>query len=557
MDRPAAIVTRLAGTAGARAPGASWAPRARRRRAAFCRGALLATLLCALAGGARAADTLVIGSKAFAENRILAQLMGQLIEARTDIPVRMADGLGGTLIVFAALREGEIDLYPEYTGTGWAVVLERSDAATDPLRTYLTVAREYERRFDIRWLRPFGFSNSYALAVRTPVAERLGLKRVSDLLPVAGELRAGVSHEFLSRDDGWPGMAAAYGLAIGDLRGMEHGLAFEAIASGQLDLIDAWTTDGKLLRYDVRLLEDDLHFWPPYDCAPIVRADALERFPELADVLDLLAFRLPAERMQQLNHRVEVEGVSFRDAAREFLLAEGLLDAQRDPAATGFAAGERRGDLLAFVRGRLTETLELAGEHLALTLAAVLAAVLLAVPLGVLLTRAPRLAAPVLGLAGVVQTVPSLALLAFMLPLLGLGVASALAALFLYALLPILRNTYTGIHGVDPTLVDAARGMGLSPLQVLTRVELPLATRTIMAGIRTATVISIGVATLAAFVGAGGLGEPIVTGLQLNDTRLVMSGALPAALLAIVVDQLLERVERRLTRRGGVSSPAT
>ena len=498
-----------------------------------------------LAPRAAARDTLVIGSKGFTENRILAEVMAQLVRARTDLEVELADGLGGTLVVFAALREGEIDLYPEYTGTGWAVVLEEPRATGDALRTYLHVQQGYRRRFDIEWLPPFGFSNGYALAVRTPVAERLGLASLSDLARHAGELRAGVSHEFLSREDGWPGLAEAYGLEIAALRGMEHGLAFEAIDAGEIDVIDAWTTDGKLLRYDVTVLADDKGFFPPYHCAPIVRGDTLRRHPELAEVLGELAWRLPDERMQALNHAVEVGGASFREAARRFLVEEGLLsDAGRDD--VGAAGAGRRDGLGAFVAGRLGVTARLALEHMALTGLAVLAATLLGVPLGILLTRRRRLAGPVLGLAGVIQTVPSLALLACMIPWLGLGAEAALAALFLYALLPIVRNAYTGILEVDPELVDAARGMGLRPQQVLTQVELPLATRTIMAGVRTSTVISIGVATLAAFIGAGGLGEPIVTGLQLNDSRLILAGAVPAALLAIVADALLARCEDRL-----------
>jgi osmoprotectant transport system permease protein len=191
-------------------------------------------------------------------------------------------------------------------------------------------------------------------------------------------------------------------------------------------------------------------------------------------------------------------------------------------------------------------------QHMWLTAMAVLLAIAVAVPLGIYLTRNERLSPGVLAAAGVVQTVPSLALLAFMIPIpgLGLGARSAIAALFLYAVLPIIRNTYTAIKEVDADLLEAARGMGLKSGQILRRVELPLATRTIMAGIRTATVISIGIATLAAFIGAGGYGDPILTGLQLNDVPLILSGAIPAALLALVVDFILARVENRLVPRG-------
>ena len=205
-----------------------------------------------------------------------------------------------------------------------------------------------------------------------------------------------------------------------------------------------------------------------------------------------------------------------------------------------------------FLWSRRGETMVLVGEHLWLTAIAVALAMLVAVPLGIALTRNESLATPVLGAVGVIQTIPSLALLAFMIPFpgLGLGARSAIAALFLYALLPIVRNTYTGIREVDGDLIEAGRGMGLTDRQILLKVELPLATRTIMAGLRTATVISIGIATLAAFIGAGGLGDPIVTGLQLNDSFLILSGAIPAAILALVVDFGLGRLERVLIPRG-------
>ncbi|MCA9652691.1 MAG: ABC transporter permease subunit [Myxococcales bacterium] len=252
--------------------------------------------------------------------------------------------------------------------------------------------------------------------------------------------------------------------------------------------------------------------------------------------------------MRALNYEVEENKRSFADVAREFLLEEGLLD----PSSPTTTAPGRDQGLLALLWSRRIETLRLVGEHLALTGAAVSLAIIVAVPLGLVLTRRERWAGPVIGATAVIQTIPSLALLAFMIPVpgLGLGTTSAVVALFLYALLPIVRNTYAGVRGVDPELVEAARGMGLTDAQVLRLVELPLAVRTIMAGVRTSTVISIGVATLAAFIGAGGLGDPIITGLQLDDTGLILSGALPAALLAVLTDALLGGLERLLVPRG-------
>jgi osmoprotectant transport system permease protein len=505
-----------------------------RRWAAFL---LAGALLVPCSTFADEDDTISIGSKADTESRLLAEIMAQLIEIRTDLQVDRRFGLGGTIIAFESLRTGEIDIYPEYTGTGWTVQLGRTETVSDPLRVFAHVSAEFQRRYDITWMQPFGFSNSYALAMEEAVAAELGITSISDLLPHQERLRAGVSHEFLNRGDGFPGLAETYGLRIGDVRGMEHGLSYQALTAKQVDLIDAYTTDGKLAELDLRLLEDDLGFFPPYDCAAIVRSETLEAQPELGPLLDELAFRIDDARMQSLNFLVEKEGGGFAEVARNFLEQEQLMTAAAAQAATSTS---QSGDMIRWVL-----------EHIALTLVAVLLAVVVAIPTGILLTRRRTLAGPVLGIAGVIQTIPSLALLAFMIPLpgLGLGARSAVAALFLYALLPIVRNTYTGIREVDPDLLEAATGMGLTDSQRLWKIELPLATRTIMAGIRTSTVISIGVATLAAFIGAGGLGEPILTGLQLNNISLVLSGAIPAALLAIVADFVLGRMERVLGDR--------
>jgi osmoprotectant transport system permease protein len=511
---------------------------------------LVACLVAAHAAGVGAACAqndlapLVIGSKNFTENRLLGEMMAQLVEAELGIEVERRVNLGGTKVVFSALTSGEIDLYAEYTGTGWSVHLRREERVADPLRTFLEVSREFGERFDVVWLDPFGFENSYALAMDEATAQRLGVRTISDLLPHQAELSAGVSHEFLNRVDGFPGLIEAYGLKLGDVRGMEHGLAYEAIRTGRVDIVDTWTTDGKLLRYDIRILEDDRGFFPPYDAAPIARRDALERFPDLRGVLRQLAFRLDDATMRRLNFAVEEQGGAFEDVAHDALAELGLVN----PAIEVAPAKERSG-FLTFFWQRRAETLHLVEEHLWLTLAAVGLAILFAVPLGLALTRWDAAAGPVLSAAGVIQTVPSLALLAFMIPLLGLGAKAAITALFLYALLPIVRNTHTGVKEVDDDLLEAARGMGLRDGQILWRIELPLATRTIMAGIRTSTVISIGVATLAAFIGAGGLGDPIVTGLQLNDTYLIFSGAIPAALLAVVADALLGWLERWLAPR--------
>jgi osmoprotectant transport system permease protein len=515
--------------------------------------ALLAA--AALLGGAPAQETapVVVASKTFTESRLLAEIVAQLLEERAGLEVERRLGLGGSLICYAALRSGAIDAYPEYTGTAWSIILEEGEPVRDPLRCYLEVARRYRSELGLEWLSPFGLDNTYAIAVPEELAAARDLRRVSDLAARGAELRAGFSLEFMNRPDGWPGLRDAYGLDFAELRAMEHGLAYEAVASGAIDLIDAYATDGKLLRFDLRILDDDRGFFPPYHAAPVFRQETLARHPQIREALAPLAFRLDDRRIQRMNFEVEDGGRSVVEVARAFLTEEGLIEGgSAETAAAPRRTRRSERSFFQVMRARLPVTLRLCVDHLWLTGIAVLLAALVAIPMGIWATRSTLVQRLALGAAGVVQTIPSLALLAFLIPVpgFGLGIRSAIAALFLYALLPILRNTYTGIVGVDRDLVHAARGIGLTERQLLLRVQLPLASRTILAGLRTSAVVAVGVATLAAFIGAGGLGEPIVTGLQLNDANLILTGALPAAGLALLVDGALGLVERRLTPRG-------
>ena len=527
--------------------------------------ARLATVLAAAvaAVSAPAQDRIVVASKNFTESGVLGELMAQTIEAYTDLEVVRRFDLGGTMICWGALQQGEIDVYADYTGTAWAIVLKERGRIADPLRAYFHVRQRYLELYDVHWLDPFGLENSYALAMREDHADELGIRSISDLIPHQEQLRGGFSVEFGDREDGWKGLAEAYGLQLGDVRTLEHGLAYAAIQSGAIDVTDAYTTDGKLLRYRLRVLDDDRDFFPPYHAAPLVRGAVLQAHPELGEALGRLSFRVPNEMAQALNYLVEAEGETVAAAARAFLEREGIVTGVSAAAAKARArldailaerpepGGVRkpRTGFLALMQQRAGVTAWLVLEHVGLTLIAVLLAALVAIPLGIACTRHARLRHVALGFASIVQTVPSLALLAFMIPFLGINGRAAIAALFLYTLLPILRNTYTGIAGVDPSLVDAATGMGLRPAQVLRHVQLPLAMRTIMAGVRTATVITIGFATLAAFIGAGGLGAPIVRGLYLNDPNLILSGAIPAAILAGAAEFGLGRLERALQPR--------
>ena len=511
--------------------------------------AIQLALTCAWLALPCAAQDLVVGSKNFTENRLLGEIVTQVLEARTDLRVVHRASLGGTKICWSALLAGEIDLYVDYTGTGWAILLKEPGKIADPMQAFLHVQHRTSREHDVEWLPPFGLNNTYALAVRREKAEELGLARISDLAGKGAHIRVGFSIEFTNREDGWAGLKQHYpGLDL-EPRSMEHGLAYEALGQGQIDLVDAYSTDGKLGRYDVVVLEDDLAFFPPYNAAPLVRGETLRAHPELRDVLWQLAFTIDDEEAMALNHRIEVGGEAFEDVARSFLAERGLVEA--GGTSQTVAARGSRGLFSALWSDRVRLS-KLLLEHLLLVVVSVAIAAVLAIPLGILITRHAFLRKPLLGGASVLQTVPSLALLAFLIaiPWLGLGATSAVVALVLYAVLPILRNTFTGLDSVDPELIEAAQGLGLTPRQVLLRIQLPLAMRTLIAGLRTAAVISVGVATLAAFIGAGGLGQPIVEGLYLNDTALVLSGAVPAAGLALAVDAGLGRVERLLTPRG-------
>ncbi|MEZ6037295.1 MAG: glycine betaine ABC transporter substrate-binding protein [Planctomycetota bacterium] len=483
---------------------------------------------------------LQVGGKNFTESAVMAELMAQTIEAHSSLRVERRTNLGGTMICWGALVAGEIDLYAEYTGTAWATILGHTDAATGRWPTFFAVDRECRAAEGVRWLAPFGFDNTYALAMPRALAERLDVRRISDLLPHMARLRAGFGIEFGSRADGYPGLRATYGLEFGTVRTLEHALAYEAIVAGELDVIDAYSTDGKLLRYDLVVLEDDRAFFPPYQAAPVVREALLREHPEIEPALARLAFRIDDATAQRLNLAVEDQGVSAYDAARTFLVEQGIVGGKAPE------ARPRRAGLFALLAARWPDLLRWLWQHVMLTVVSVLLAAAVAIPLGVVAVSRPRLRQMLLAAAGVLQTVPSLALLALLIPVLGLDVGTAIAALFLYALLPILRNTCTGLAGVGDDLIDAARGMGLLPRQVLLRVQLPLAWSTILAGVRTSTVIGVGVATLAAFVGAGGLGTAILDGLYLGDVDLILLGALPAALLAVGADLLLGRIEHVL-----------
>jgi osmoprotectant transport system substrate-binding protein/osmoprotectant transport system permease protein len=480
-------------------------------------------------GAAGPERPIVIGCKQDVEGQVLAEVMAQLLEDR-GFAVDRRFSLGGTLICFEALKRGSIDVYPEYSGTVEQTILELPGRVS-----HARMREQLAQRFNLEMLDFFGFSNTYALALSRTTAERLGLKRISDLIGHP-ELRFGFSNEFLNRADGWIGLAQAYGLSARPV-GMEHALTYAAIHEGKLDVTDAYSTDGDLKKFDLVLLEDDRQFFPAYLAMPLVRAELNDSAKR---VLEELAGRMSQEEMQSLNQSVQ-EKKSVRDVAAQFLRSKGLLTGQRPPTLPEVPARRDSIDWPFLLRCTLT--------HLKLTFLALVAGMAVAIPLGALVYRLGDVSRPVLYIAGVLQTIPSIALLAFMIPLFGIGARPAIAALFLYSLLPILNNTATALLSIDPVLRKVSVGMGLTGWQRLRYIELPLAAPTILVGIKTAAVINIGTATLAAFIGAGGLGEPIVTGLALNDPGLILQGAVPAALLAVITELAFELLQRVVVPR--------
>ncbi|MEM6775646.1 MAG: glycine betaine ABC transporter substrate-binding protein [Pseudomonadota bacterium] len=462
-----------------------------------------------------AAETVTVGSKPYGESYLLAEMMAVLLEDRS-YTVERRHGLGGSAITFAALKSGEIDLYPEYSGTLTSVLLANPALEGTALDAALA---DHGLSFTTR----FGFENNYALVVPQALKQERRLETISDLR-AARDLRLGFSYEFMNREDGWPALRARYGLEQQPIA-LEHALAYRALDRGRLDVTDAYTTDGDLTLYELGFLDDDLELFPSYEAGILARADLPAA---VLEILGEFAGRLDESSMQRLNQRISSEGEEPAAVAAEFLGSAGLIE----PVARGSS--------------RLSRIAQNTLVHLRLTTLALGLACIVAIPLALLVSRAPRAARTVQYLAGLIQTIPALALLALFIPLLGLGEVTAILALFLYSLLPVLRNTLTGLFSVDPLLKEVATGMGLTAAQQTLRIELPLAMPMILAGIRTAAVISIGTATLAAFVGAGGLGQPIITGLSLNDNRLILEGAIPAAALAVVVEFLFEALERRL-----------
>ncbi len=459
--------------------------------------------------------TIRVGTKHSNEPYILGEMVAQILEDG-GYTVERKFNLGGTAVSFEALRNNAIDVYPEYSGTIAAEILKQKFTSLDTLKAKLL------KLYQLEISAPYGFNNTYAITLKSDLAMKWKLKSISDLVKHP-ELKPGLSYEFLKREDGWANLAKTYKLEQ-VATGLEHGLSYQALMNNDIDFTDAYSTDGELEKYGLSILEDNLHFFPTYQALSLYQSRLPEKAKKLLQKLDNI---LNEKEMQRLNSLALYNNKTHAEIARTFLTEKKLI--QNKTAQSASMASDIFSHTLV---------------HLKLTLLSLLAAILVAIPLGIVLYRSPIFSKPILYFTGILQTIPSIALLALMIPFLGIGVLPAVVALFLYALLPILRNTVIGFVSVDPQLKKIATAIGLSDFQKLRLIELPLAMPTILTGIRTAAVINVGTATLAAFIGAGGLGEFIVTGLALNNTQLILMGAIPSAILAILIELFFEILER-------------
>nr|WP_303652460.1 glycine betaine ABC transporter substrate-binding protein [Paludisphaera mucosa] len=480
----------------------------------------------------RAGVRVRLGSKKFTESVILGEMLRILLE-HSGVKVAHVREIGGTRLLFDALVAGEIDAYPEYTGTILKEIFVGKAVADD------RSMRELLRKQGVGVAESLGFSNTYALALTRRRAAELGISRVSDLRRLP-ELRIALTHEFLDRSDGWPALKRAYDLQQDQVVGVDHDLAYRQLLAGEIDLIDVYSTDAMIRRSDLFLLADDRSFFPRYDALWLYRLDSAARDPQLVAAIERLAGTISESAMQKLNDDVEARRATEEQAASEFLATRFGIRVE--------AQAQSRAGMIA----------DHLVEHLDLVRRSLLPAIVVGVALGVFCQRFPRAGKAVLAVVGLLQTIPSLALLVLLMPVIwalgyrsiGEGSATAVTALFCYCLLPIVRNTYTGLEGIPRGTIESATVLGLGRVPRLVDIELPMAMPTILAGIRTSAVQNVGFATLGAIIGAGGLGQPILRGIRLNDTSLIAAGAIPAALLALLLQFAVDAMEWVLTPRG-------
>jgi osmoprotectant transport system substrate-binding protein/osmoprotectant transport system permease protein len=467
---------------------------------------------------------LKIGSKKFTENVILGEIATQLARLQNS-NVKHLKELGGTRILWNALLKGDIDVYPEYTGTLKEEILAGQNISDDES------LKKALNKMNINISKSLGFNDTYAIGMKKSLANKLHIKTISDLKDHP-ELRLGFSNEFMDRKDGWPGLRNRYNLPQKNVLGLDHDLAYRGLDNGSIDVIDFYSTDAEIEYYILQVLKDDLNYFPEYKAVFVYRSELESKSPKSLKSILRLEENVPESTMIKMNAEVKINKTPETIAASELIK-------QKFSIKTNYEVDTFFERIWLYTK-----------EHLFLVLISLIAAIITSIPLGIFAFKNQKFANVILGITGIIQTIPSLALLVFMIPLLGIGSSPAILALFLYSLLPIVRNTYSGLIDIPVQIKESAEALGISPFARLRLIELPLASRSILAGIKTSAVINVGTATLGALIGAGGYGQPILTGIRLDNIPLILEGAVPAAILALAVQALFDVLELFLVPRG-------
>jgi len=465
-----------------------------------------------------------VGSKKFTESVILGEIISQLAGSEGE-DVKYRKELGGTRVLWNGLLNGDIDIYPEYTGTITQEILSRKNI------TNHRELKEELAEYNIGISQPLGFNNTYALGMKKENADKLGISKISDLREHP-ELKFGFTNEFMKRGDGWPSLKGAYNLPQQNVKGLDHDLAYRGLESRHIDLIDLYSTDAEISYYDLKVLEDDLKHFENYYAVLLYRKDLENKNPEGLRTILKLEQNIPEQKMVRMNASVKIDGSSEKTVASNYLKETHMIET--NPVHESFLSRLYRNTL----------------QHLFLVVVSLSAAIIVSIPLGIYAYTNKRVGHFVLAIVGIIQTLPSLALLVFMIPFFGIGAVPAIVALFLYSLLPIVRNTYSGLKDIPRDIRESGEALGLTPFAQLRLIEIPLASRSIVAGIKTSAVINVGTATLGALIGAGGYGQPILTGIRLDNIGLILEGAIPAAVLALIVQGLFDLSERVLVPQG-------
>ena len=469
-------------------------------------------------------DNIIIGSKKFTESVILGEIVAQT-GASDKVQTIHRDQLGGTRVLWEALLKGEIDIYPEYTGTILKEILaDKNIKNMDELTAYLDSK-------GIAISKRLGFNDTYALGMLKDKANKLHINSISDLAKHPG-LKFAFTNEFMDRGDGWKGLRRRYNLPQKNVRGVDHDISYRGLAAGSVDVIDLYSTDAEIKYYDIKILNDDRQYFTNYDAVLLYRKELLTKYPSAMKNILRLENAIPESTMIAMNAEVKINKRSEREVAADFVK-------------------DRFNIRPAFKTQTWIDRLEQnTYDHLYLVFISLAAAILISIPLGIFSYKFRRVGQVVISVVGIIQTIPSLALLVFMIPFFGIGTKPAIVALFLYSLLPIVRNTYLGLENIPEQIKESAKVIGLTPFSILYKIEMPLSSRATLSGIKTSAVINVGTATLGALIGAGGYGQPILTGIRLDNISLILEGALPAAALALIVQGLFDLAEIYLVPKG-------